>query len=61
MKLARGASLPPGIEKPRMPTDPARELARRPADQQLTIVEADVVLPEQTTRQILGSLKGAAR
>ena len=60
-KLERGGTLPPGIEKTRMPADLARELPRRPADQELTIVEDNVVLVEKTTRRILDIFKGAAR
>ena len=60
-KLERGGTLPPGIEKTRMPADLARELPRRPADQELTIVEDNVVLVERTTRRILDIFAGAAR
>lgn len=60
-KLERGGTLPPGIEKTRMPADLARELPKRPADQELTIVEDNVVLLEKTTGRILDILKGARR
>ena len=60
-KLERGGTLPPGIEKTRMPADLARELPQRPADQELTIVEDNVVLMEKTTGRILDILKGSRR
>jgi hypothetical protein len=61
MKLERGGTLPPGIEKTRMPEDLARELPRRPADQELTIVDDNVVLLEKATGRILDILKGSRR
>ena len=61
MKLERGGTLPPGIEKTRMPADLARELPRPPADQELRIVEDNVVLLEKTTGRILDILERAVR
>ncbi len=61
MKLERGGTLPPGIEKTRMPADLARELPRRPADQEMRIVEDNVVLLEKTTGRILDILERAVR
>jgi Ni/Co efflux regulator RcnB len=61
MKLERGGTLPPGIERTRMPEDLARELPKRPADQELTIVDDNVVLMEKATGRILDIFKGARR
>lgn len=61
MKLERGGRLPPGIEKTRMPADLVRQLPRRPADQELRIVEDNVVLFEKTTGRILDILERAVR
>ncbi len=60
-KLERGGTLPPGIKKTRMPADLARELPRRPANQELTIVEDNVVLLEKTTGRILDIVRRTMR
>ena len=58
MKLERGGTLPPGIEKRGLPTDLQRQLPERTAGQELAVVEDDVVLIETATGVVLDILKG---
>jgi Ni/Co efflux regulator RcnB len=60
-KLQRGGTLPPGIAKRNLPSPLIHELPRRPAGQELQIIDDNVVLIEKTTGLILDILEHAAR
>jgi hypothetical protein len=60
-KLQRGGTLPPGIAKRNLPSPLIRELPRRPADQELQVIDDNVVLIEKATGLILDILEHAAR
>ncbi|MDH3791170.1 MAG: RcnB family protein [Rhodospirillales bacterium] len=61
MKLQRGGTLPPGIARRDLPSPLIRELPRRPAGQELQVIDDNVVLIEKTTGLILDILEHAAR
>jgi Ni/Co efflux regulator RcnB len=56
-KLARGGTLPPGIQKTRLPKKLASKLPERPKNEELVIVDEDVVLIDTATGIILDMLE----
>lgn len=60
-QLADKGRLPPGLAKRDLPADLASQLPKRPADQEVKVVEGDVVLLDTATGIILDVLKDVVR